>query len=164
MARPPCRCALASSPASELETDCINTGGWKKKTRGSSKKSPKTFPWCLRLASACTWPLERLWRSAFDQKKGQKCCRIAPVASTRAINQRPGGRAGERRQRQAGGRGAAQNPARFFFQLPAVSRPLLSPFYDFPEHYQSSWHEEGCVFFLSVCICMRAAAVSVRAS
>ena len=107
-----------------------------------------------------TWPLETcFWRSAFNQKKYQKCSRIACGVlcgvSRALIKDRAGGR--RRRQRQAGGRARrGPEPCAFFF--PASSCLHVSSFFpfdamnDFPEHYQLSWHAECCVSFLFVCV------------
>jgi hypothetical protein len=106
-----------------------------------------------------TWLPEHAFGTLPSTKKSAKInAGLRPVAATRAVNQRPGGRAKAKAGRQAGaaragGRGAAQNPARLFFQLPYVSSlqalyiyVLSSLFYAinaFPENDQSSTHVEG---------------------
>jgi hypothetical protein len=77
-----------------------------------------------------TWPLERVLRCAFNQKKVPKlmqdCARGVPRA--RLIKDRAGGRRRRRRQRQAGGR-ARRGPEPWIFIFPAPSCIQTSSFF-----------------------------------
>jgi hypothetical protein len=109
-----------------------------------------------------TWLLEHAFGTLPSTKKSAKInAGLRPVAATRAVNQRPGGRAkakakaGRRARRGRAGAARPRTLRVFFPSSHCIQTYFLFPFdamNGFPQHYQFFWHAECCCF--SVCMCV----------